>query len=419
MKILRPRDYYFPEIVASSHLSDDMDEAYMRHKIICINHTPMPTRGISAQTRKKYKKIKYEERNAGYVCVKRFPMIKEGKNPIQRAFRYLLCSFVQYYKACKEKEVDVIYGGSTPPTQGMLCALIKKHMQKKHKVAFVYNLQDVFPDSLVNAGMAKKGSIIWKIGRWIENYTYKNADKIIVISEDIKKNIVDKGVDKSKIVLIPNWIDTDKVKPVPKEKNLLYSEFGIDPNKFTVIYAGNMGAAQGADIIIPVAKKLSDIQFVVFGGGAEYSTFKEEVQNSNMNNVIVNQLLPANRVPEVYSIGDIALITCKPGTGMAGMPSKTWTIMACNTPIIASFDMNSELAKILNDSKTGICVPPGNIEKLAEKIKELSSEKTLLHEFNRGREYVVENVSKYVCTEKTIAVLKEVCQRKTYSGGNI
>ena len=419
MKILRPRDYYFPEIVASSHLSDDMDEAYMRHKIICVNYTPTPTRGISAQTRKKYKKIKYEERNAGYVYVKRFSMIKEGKNPIQRAFRYFLCSLVQYYKACKEKEVDVIYGGSTPPTQGMLCALIKKNMQKKHKVAFVYNLQDVFPDSLVNAGMTKKGSIIWKIGRWIENYTYKNADKIVVISEDIKKNIEDKGVDKSKIVLIPNWIDTDKVKPVSKEKNLLYSEFGIDPNKFTVVYAGNMGAAQGADIIIPVAQKLPNIQFVIFGGGAEYLTFKEKIQNSNMNNIIVNQLLPANRVSEVYSIGDIALITCKPGTGMAGMPSKTWTIMACNTPIVASFDMNSELAKILNDSKTGTCVPPGNIEKLAEKIKELSSERTILHKFNRGREYVVENVSKYVCTEKTIAVLKDVCQRKTYSGGNI
>ena len=407
MKILRPRDYYFPEIVASSHLSDDMDEAYMRHKITCINYTPMTTRGISAQTRKKYKKIKYEERNEGYVLVKRFSMIREGRNPIQRAFRYFLCSVIQYFEACKEKEIDVIYGGSTPPTQGLLCALIKKRMQKKRKVSFVYNLQDVFPDSLVNAGMTKEGSVIWKIGRGIENYTYRYADKIVVISEDIKKNIIKKGVEESKIVLISNWIDTDKVKPVPKGDNQLYSEYDVNPDKFTVVYAGNMGAAQGTDIIIPVAQRLPNVQFVIFGGGAEYSNFKEKIKNSNLNNVIVNPLLPADRVPEVYCIGDVALITCKPGTGMAGMPSKTWTIMSCNTPIIASFDVDSELSKILTKSKTGVCIPPGDVDKLVEILGKLSTNVQKLQEFDKGRKYVVENASKYACTEKTIATLKE------------
>lgn len=93
--------------------------------------------------------------------------------------------------------------------------------------------------------------------------------------------------------------------------------------------------------------------------------------------------------------------------------------MACNTPIIASFDMNSELAKILNDSKTGICVPPGDIKKLEEAIEELSTKESLLHEFSQGREYVVKNASKYSCTEKTIAVLKDVYQKKLCSGGNI
>ena len=236
---------------------------------------------------------------------------------------------------------------------------------------------------------------------------YRYADKIVVISEDIKKNIMKKGVEESKIVLIPNWIDTDKVKPVSKEENQLYSEYGINPDKFTVVYAGNMGAAQGADIIIPVAQELPNVQFVVFGGGAEYSIFKEKIKNSSMNNVIVNPLLPADRVPEVYSIGDVALITCKPGTGMAGMPSKTWTIMACNTPIIASFDVDSELSKILTKSKTGVCIPPGDVEKLVEMLEKLSTNTQELQGFDRGRKYVVENASKYACTEKTIAALKD------------
>lgn len=407
MKILRPRDYFFPEIVASSHLSDDMDEAYARHKIICVNHTPMPTRGISDEVRKQYKKKKYEEKNDGFVVVKRFSMIKERTNTIQRAVRYLLCSLVQYFKGCMEKDIDVIYGGSTPPTQGMLCALIKKHLQKKRGVAFVYNLQDVFPDSLVNAGMARKGSIIWRIGRKIEDYTYTHADRIVVISDDIRRNIISKGVDESKIRLIPNWVDTEKVQPIIKENNSLYEEFGIKKNKFTVIYAGNMGAAQGACILIDVAKKLNNIQFVVFGGGAEFSSFKDEVQKCRLSNMIVNPLLPSERVSEVYSIGDLALITCKPGTGVAGMPSKTWTIMACNTPIIASFDTESELARILKKSKTGICVSPGDVDEIVKAIELMSSKQSALDTLKNGREYVEKYASKHTCTEKTIEVLQE------------
>lgn len=75
----------------------------------------------------------------------------------------------------------------------------------------VYNLQDIFPDSLVGTGLAKKGGLLWKIGRVIEDFTYKHADKIIVISEDFKKNIMAKGVPEDKIVVVYNWVDQNAV----------------------------------------------------------------------------------------------------------------------------------------------------------------------------------------------------------------
>ena len=82
------------------------------------------------------------------------------------------------------KNIDAIFATSTPPTQGVLCAMVAKRLSKKYKrkVPIVYNLQDVFPDSLVTTGLAKKGSLLWKVGRKIENYTYIHADKIIVLS---------------------------------------------------------------------------------------------------------------------------------------------------------------------------------------------------------------------------------------------
>ncbi len=92
-------------------------------------------------------------------------MMREGKNPIGRAFLYF-CVHLKHYKAAiKQANIDIIIAGSTPPTQGLVCAMVAKKLSKKYKkkVPFVYNLQDIFPDSLVNTGMTKKGSVLWKI----------------------------------------------------------------------------------------------------------------------------------------------------------------------------------------------------------------------------------------------------------------
>ena len=306
-----------------------------------------------------------------------------------------------------------MYGSSTPSTQGVLCAKVAKKLSKKYgrKVPFVYNLQDVFPDSLVTTGLAKKGGLLWKIGRKIENYTYKNADKIIVISESMKKNILDKGVPEEKIVVISNWIDTEMTKPVPKEENRLFEEFGISKDKFTVVYAGNFGKAQGADVVLEAADKLKEnenIQFVIFGGGAEFDKAKEKA--TRLNNVNINSLLPQERVPEVYSLGDIAIITCKKGVGTSGMPSKTWSIMACNTPIIAAFDTDSELAEVIEKANAGVTVEPENADALTAAILEMARGRA--EGFTGGREYTVKNASKDVCTAKYVETLKSVVTEK-------
>ena len=96
----------------------------------------------------------------------------------------------------------------------------------------MYNLQDIFPDSLAGTGLAKKGGLLWKIGRVIENFTYRNADKIIVISEDFKRNIMAKGVPEEKIVVVYNWVDEEAVKHVPREENKLFDAYGL-PSRFS------------------------------------------------------------------------------------------------------------------------------------------------------------------------------------------
>lgn len=418
MRILRLPAYFYPEQMASTHLQNDRLEGFAAAGHTFVVYTPVPTRGIDSETIERYKSIKYEELYDGKVQIHRFSLMQEGRNPIIRALRYVLSCVIQYLKALKAEDIDVIYASSTPPIQGLMCRSIQKKLSKKQgrRVPIVYNLQDIFPDSLLTTGLTKKDSLIWKVGRVIEDKTYEASDKIIVISESFKTNIMEKGVPEEKIEVISNWIDTEDISPVKREENTVVQEFGIDPQKFIVVYAGNFGAAQGANVVIDAAEILKEndnIQFVIFGGGSEFESVKNQVAEKQLSNVIINPLLPQERVAEVYSLGDVALITCKKGVGESGMPSKTWSIMACNTPIIASFDTDSELAEILTKANAGFCVEPEDKQALANAIVESASHKN--EKYTNGREFVTENASKKMCVGKYIEVCEKCCNQAIHT----
>ena len=415
MRILRIPSYFYPEIMSSSHLERDRYEAFSREGFEVVVFVPTPTRGIDAKTRKNYKKVKYEELYNNSVKVHRFSMFREAKNSVLRAIRYLLVNLVQYRKSIKTAEINVIYGGSTPPTQGMLCAKIKKKLSKKYKknVPFVYNLQDIFPDSLVNAKMTKKGSLIWKIGRKIENYTYSNADKIIVISEDFKRNIMEKGVPEEKIVVIPNWVNTDNVYSVPREENVLFERYGLDPSRYYICYSGNIGHSQNMRMLLDAAKQLAseipELTFVLVGEGAARDEVKAAIDSEGITNVVMLPFQPYEEISHVFSLGDAGLIISKAGIGGSSVPSKTFSIMAAERPVLASFDDDSALSSLIRESGCGVTSQANDIEAFKSAVRQLYSDRGAACEMGkRGRAYLAENLNKDKCVGEYIKTIRSL-----------
>ena len=158
MKILFLPAYFYPETAASGYLGENRNQAFADAGFEMDAYTPMPCRGISKELREKYKKKRIEKLYDVKMTLHRFSMFAEGRNPILRALRYVFCWIAQGWKGLRAKDVDCIYLASTPPIQGMLGAFLKK----RKNVPFVYNLQDIFPDSLVGTGLAKKGGLLWK-----------------------------------------------------------------------------------------------------------------------------------------------------------------------------------------------------------------------------------------------------------------
>ncbi len=411
MKILFLATHFYPEQAASSYLGSNRNQAFVENGFNMVVYTPTPSRGVSNDVRKQYKKHKRDILYDGKIIVNRFNLMREGQNPIGRAFRYTILSFKLFLYGLFGKDsrnADIIYISSTPPIKGAIVSIIKKI----RNIPIVYNLQDIFPDSLVGSGLTTKGSLLWKIGRLIEDFTYRNVDKIIVISEEFKQNIIAKGVDESKIEVIYNWVDENKVIPISRKNNKLFDELGLSRDLFYIVYAGNLGHAQNLEIIIQAAcilKNYEKLKFLIFGSGGLENELKNLSKNYHLNNLRFFPIQNTEKISEVYSLGNASVVSCKPGLGKSAMPSKTWNIMSSGTAILANFDSGTELQRIIEDNKVGIFSDAGNIDEFISAVLKLFNDKAITKEMGiNGRKFILNNLTRERGTTKYVEVMKSV-----------
>ena len=345
----------------------------------------------------------------GIMAVHRYHLFAERKNTVLRALRYTLLCAIDFFIAVFARDArrcDALLVFSTPPIQGAMAALVKK----VRRIPFIYGLQDIFPDSLVSTGIASRGGMAWKIGRMIENFTYRNADRIIVISEDFRKNIMAKGVPEEKIEVVYNWVDDNVLRDIPRDRNVLIGRYGLDPAKFYVTYCGNIGLTQNLEMLLDVARSLEqfdDIHFVLIGNGAYRQQLEQKIYGQRTN-VTLLPFQPYEDIAHVFALGDASLIISKPGTGASSVPSKTWNIMAASKPVLASFD-DGELHTIIEQNNSGLFIPAGDKGALRDAILRLYNDRQLCQEMgSNGRKFVLQHLTKEVGTQRYVDIVKSV-----------
>ena len=196
---------------------------------------------------------------------------------------------------------------------------------------------------------------------------------------------MEKGVPENKIVIIPNWVNTESVYPVAREDNILFDRYNLDRNRFYICYSGNIGHSQNLPMLLETAKRLAielpEVHFVLIGEGAAKEEFVKKVAEEKVDNITILPFQDYEDIAYVFSLGDVGLIMSKPGIGNSSVPSKTWSIMAAARPVLASFDADSELSKLVNENEYGIAVEASDVEKLCQAIQ-------VLYKDSKHREYV-------------------------------
>ena len=255
----------------------------------------------------------------------------------------------------------------------------------------VFNIQDVFPDAAVETGAITNARII-AVSRWLERVSYHRSDAVVVLSEDLRANVLAKISPKHqhKVHVIPNFVDSDRI--TPRDRMTSYRDELRIGNEQVVMYAGNVGYSQSLSMMLHAARQIPEVTFVINGDGAA----REELQRdaAGLSNIRFSGYQPADRVAEVLATADIHVVPLRTGLGAVSVPSKTYSILAAGRPVVAAIDSGTEVTRILAESGAGVSVAPDDPVAFTDALRAMVNSGSAATEAGaRGRLWVESHVS--------------------------
>lgn len=285
--------------------------------------------------------------------------------------RYL--SEIKYVRKCREV-IDVHYDAVFIQSTNVAGFVVKELRKKLPYALITYNVQDVFPYNAVYSGKIKKDSLVFRVFAGVQRHGYKHADYVITISEDMKDQLVEDGVDPKKIEVIYNWSYQDEIYD-KRKLDMTVSDRLFKKDYFNVVYAGNIGIMQNVDILIEAAalmKGQKDIWFHIIGDGVSKDKLKRLVREYKITNISFWPMQSPKIAPAIYAAADVNVIPLVKNVYQTALPSKTATCLASGSPIIFAIGRESKFGKWIEE-QTGFPVidsdDPMELCKSIEKIK--------------------------------------------------
>lgn len=265
------------------------------------------------------------------------------------------------------KQADVMYVYHPPATVALPSMMLKL----LRGIPFIYDIQDLWPDTLAASGMLKNGLILKCVGLWCR-LSYKIANHIVVLSPGFKKKLKNRGVPVEKVTVIYNWCDENKIIPMGRrEAEKLELEMR---DRFNVVFAGNIGKAQALDAVLDaskrVAEKLPKVQFVFIGGGIEVDLLKGRVNRESLNNVIFLPRRPVAEIGSALCMADVLLVHLQDDSLFEiTIPSKIQSYLAVGRPILVA--VRGDAAQLVEKADAGIACIPEDAESIASAVEKL------------------------------------------------
>jgi colanic acid biosynthesis glycosyl transferase WcaI len=398
MKLLVISLYYEPDLCQSNvplirALCEDLARA--GHEVTVL--TSFPHYSCDAVWPEYRGRIFERDTINGVRVIRSYIYVTDKRSVSGRIFNYLSFNLSSTLAGLFAGKQDAIFVMSPPLTIGVTGWLLGK----LKRIPFAYNVQDIWPEIAVRLGMLRNRRMI-AFFEWLEKFIYARAQKLFVISEEFRDNLRDKGVPDARIEVIPNFTDTDFIRPLRRDNEFARRHELTD--KFVALYAGNVGLSQGLEVILDAAEYLRerrDILFLIVGHGSSRDELVAAAARRNLANVRFLPLQPEADVPFLYAACDVALIPLRRGVTENSVPCKTYSIMAAARPCIAGVDEGSNVWKLVTLARCGLLVPAEDGAALADAVRQLQADAESANAMGRnGRAFVERHFARPAITAR-------------------
>ena len=407
MNILILTEAFPPEIRSASHLLYELAEDLVEKGFQVTVITRFPKNYIDKIDKKYTGKLFSREKMSGINVIRLYSFSFLRHISIIRGLSQFILSGLLAIGGILAGRQDIILTYSPPLPLGISAYLLGKIK----KAPFIFNVQDIFPQSVIDLGLLKNKVLI-KISEAMEKFIYKKARYITVHSDGNRENIISKNVNPEKIVTVHNWVDTDLMKSTEGWDNSFRNKNNLN-GRFVVSFAGVMGFAQGLDIVVNCAELLrsyKDILFLLVGDGVKKDGLMKKVEDIQLNNIKFLPLQPKEIYLSILSASDICLVTLDKNVKTPVVPAKLLNIMASGRPVVACMNLKGDAPKIIKAAKCGYYVEADDVKGFSEAILKLYNNTSLRDEFGKnGREYAVRHFSRKICIEKYEKLFLKAC----------
>ena len=402
MKLLFITDNFPPETNAPATRTYEHAKEWVKQgvEVTVITCAPNFPQG---KIYKGYKNRLYQKETIdGIEVIRVWSYITANEGFAKRVADYLSFAFSAFW-AGFFRDYDVIIATSPQFFTTWTAAALSKIRRKP----WIFELRDLWPESIRTVGAMRKESRVLDWLERVELWLYRDADKVVAVTDAFKENLIARGIDAAKIEVVTNGANLDLYSPREKDATLLRA-LGLE-DKFIVGYIGTHGMAHSLDFIVSCLAKVKDpqIHFLFVGAGAVKKEIVRMAKELELDNVSFHEPVSKEEVPRYLSIIDVSLASLKKSdTFKTVIPSKIFEASAMGKPTLLGVEGQAQ--EILESYRAGVCFTPEDETDFLEKLRSLKDDKALYASCVEGCEKLAHDFDRKRLAEKMLDIIRKV-----------
>lgn len=416
VKILYVSQYFPPEMGAPGARASELAKHWAAegHDVTVLTGFPNhPTGIVAPEYRGKLCRLVIRENSHGASVMRTWLWPLPNRKAHERILNYSSFCFSSAITGLFAARPDVVIASSPQ----LLVALSGWWLARCKRVPFVFEVRDLWPESLAAVGMADSTSPLHRVLARIAGFLYRNCDHIVVVTPAFKEHLIRHWrVPSEKISIVENGVETDMF--APQDVAALRKDLGAD-GKFLISYIGTIGMAHGLETILEAARQLQhtnpEVLFLVVGEGADKTRIVERARSQALVNVHFVGQQSRKDIPGYICASDSCVVPLKKSDLFKTVvPTKMLEFMSCGVPVILGVDGQSR--SILEEAQAGIFFEPENASDLAQAVLRLAGDADLRGSLSRnGRRYIVQHLSRSRTARAYIDVLAALLKRPQHT----